>query len=390
MTDTSATFVSTPPVFVARVLDADAAPLIVKGRAGVIVYVQVVVGTLPSAVRNVLVRTDSWPWVGTLYGRPEKGAFAPTAARLAVPAGRTYPVAVLASLPALGTMRPYLRAGLNPPPHLDPTAVPVALEGLPRHFRATAGQLSAMGAPGGRTEVDRHALTAQLQRITTEAQVAAMALPSAQRGADPHHAPEVERILDALGDEREAVRDAAAYRLQPFAAQLPLAPFLAAIQDKRDLNAAACLAAATVFAAHPDEVPVDALLDLYHHMGAGVHVERVHMAVVQAFGRLGARASVEVIELLSSILQDQRAHHGIGVRMLAANALGDLGERAPIEPLIAGMEHFQPEVASAAARALARHPGILSDELRARAQTMSDLQTVRQMRYARFVRPHGD
>jgi hypothetical protein len=390
MTDTSATSLSTPPAFVAGVLDADAAPLIIKGCAGVVVYVHVLTGALPSAVRNVLVRTDGWPWVSTLYGRPEKGAFAPTAARLTVSAGRTYPVTVLASLPALGMMRPYLRAGLNPPPQLDPAAIPVALEGLPRHFRATAGELSAVGASGDRTEVDQQELLAQLQRRTNEALLAAWQLRPPPGGEVTHHATEVERVLDALGDERETVRDAAANYLRPFAARLPLAPFLAAIQDKRDLNAAACVAAATVFAAHPDEVPIEALLDLYQHMGAGVHRVLVHMVVVQAFGRLGARASVEVIELLSDTLQGRGASHDIRVRMLAANALGDLGERAPIEPLIAGMEDHQPEVASAAARALARHPVVLSDEVRARAQTMSDVQTVRQMRYERFLPPHGD
>ncbi len=390
MTDATTTSLSAPPAFVAEVLDADAAPLIVKGRAGVIVYVRMLIGTLPSAMRNVLVRADGWPWVSTLYGRPDKGAFTPTAARLTVPAGRTYSVTVLASLPAFGTMRPYLRAGLNPPPQLDPAAEPVALEGLPRHFRATAGQLSAVGEPGGRTAVDQQALSAQLQRMTMEALYALLQLLPPPGGEVTHNATEVERLLDALGDEREPVRDAAAGHLRSFAAQLPLAPFLAAIQDKRDLNAAAWLAAARVFAAHPDEVPIEALLDLYHHMGAGVHRVLVHMVVVQAFGRLGARASVEVIEVLSSILQDQRASHDIRVRQLAANALGNLGERAPIEPLIAGMDDPQPEVASAAARALARHPEVLSDALRARAQTMSDVQTVKQMRYARFFPPRRD
>jgi hypothetical protein len=372
---------STSADFTCAVLDADEAVLHIKGRAGPIVYVRPLSGRLPSYVPNVLI-SEYW----YLYGRPAKGTFNPTPADLTVPAGRVYAVTLLATLPPLASMRPYLRAGLNPPADIDPEAVPVALEGLPWRFRATAGSLVSVRDPKRGGVPDREeliALAKQLQHDALEEGHALWLMSRRQQAGDT-----VERLLEALGDERRDVRDAAAHFIQPFAAQLPIEPFLAAIRDKRAINFAACLAAAYVFAAHPAEVPVDALLDLYHNLGskywAGTDVKIV---VVAAMGKLGARATDEVIEVLAQALKEPRAIVDIRVRRQAAIALGELGERAPVEALVAGMEIFQPEVAAAAAQSLAHYPGEISEELRERARMMSDLETVRRLRYGRLCRP---
>ncbi len=124
--------------FECTVLDADEAPFRVQQRWGVVVYVRVISGTLPATLPNILIAPYGW-----LIARPATGAFAPVAASLSVPAGRTYAVTMLARLPPLAGMRPYLRGGLHPPTDLDPMAVPVALEGLPDGFRAIAGKLQA-------------------------------------------------------------------------------------------------------------------------------------------------------------------------------------------------------------------------------------------------------
>lgn len=372
---------STSADFTCAILDADKAVLHIKGRAGPIVYVRPLSGTLPSYVPNVLVG-EYW----YLYGRPAKGAFNPTPADLTVPSGRVYPVTLLATLPPLARMRPYLRAGLNPPPSIDLEAVPVALEGLPWRFRATAGSLVSVRDPKRSSVPDREeliALAKQLQHDALEEDHTLWLMSRQQQTGST-----LEKLLEALGDERQDLRDAAAHLIQPYAAQLPIEPFLAAIRDKREINYAACLAAAYVFAAHPDEVPISALLDLYHNLGskywAGTGVKIV---VVAAMGRLGARATDEVIEVLTQALSEPHAIVDIRVRWQAAIALGELGERAPVEALVAGMEIFQPEVAAAAAQSLAHYPGEISEELRERARMMSDLETVRRLRYGKVYRP---
>src|SRR5260370_22483849 len=96
--------------FECTVLDADEAPFRVQQRWGVVVYVRVISGTLPAALPNILIGPYAW-----LIARPAKGAFAPVAATLSVPAGRTYSVTTLASLPLLAGMRTYLRGSLPPP-----------------------------------------------------------------------------------------------------------------------------------------------------------------------------------------------------------------------------------------------------------------------------------
>jgi hypothetical protein len=364
--------------FECTVLDADEAPLRVQQRWGVVVYVRVISGTLPATLPNILIAPYGW-----LIARPAKGAFAPVAASLSVPAGRTYAVTMLARLPPLAGMRPYLRGGLHPPTDLDPMAVPVALEGLPDGFRAIAGKLQAASKRRDVVAPTREALAIQLNHIRQAASTRSMALRNhvAQSTTDTA----IEQLLEALADEIADVRETAAHALQPFAARLPIAPFLAAIRDKRALNFAWCLAAAFVFAAHPDEVPIEALLDLYHNMSPKQWPRPlVQVVVVRAMGRLGDRAPDEVIDLLASILQERRAIHDIRVRRQAAIALGELGERAPIAALIAGMDDGQPEVAAAAATALLQQSARITEDTRNRAQLMSDVQSARRVIYGKF------
>lgn len=319
MADTSTGVPSAEVAFDCDVLDSDEASLVVKQRLGQIIYVQVLSGSLPSYLSNVLVHSyGSWPH-HTLIGRPAAGAFRPTPAELSVPAGRTYTVTVLASLSPLGKIRPYLREALDPPARLAPTAVPVAVEGFPYGygFRTLAGRLRV--APGSSTESDLEARLTDMRQLQTEAIFRAMAIRRQVAQSKPGVA--IDLLLGALEDEAEHVRGMAAYDLRPFAARLPLAPFLAAIEDKRVPNAAACLAAAYVFAAHPDEVPIEALLDLYHHMSLGVERPIIQAVVVSAMGRLGERTTAEVTELLTDIVHGSGPVQDVRVREQASIAL---------------------------------------------------------------------
>lgn len=367
--------------FACAVLDADEAPFLVQRRHGVVVYVRVSSGTLPATLTNVLI--DPY---GRLRARPAKGAFAPVAAMLSVPAGRIYSVAVLACLPPLAEMRPYLRGGLRPPPHLDPMAVPVALEGLPDGFRAVAGTLVAVPESGDAAPPSREALAKRRHHMPVVAAMRSMDLRQYIARSDSVSA--IARVIEALDDELADVRESAALALRPFAAQVPIAPFLAAITDKRALNFGWCLAAAFVFAAHPAEVPIDALLDLYHHMSPKQWPRPLVQAVaLQAMGRLDNRASPEIIDLLAGILQERRAIHDIRVRRQAAIALGELGERSPIEALVAGMNDPQPEVAAAAAAALLRQSARITEDVQDRARLMSDVESAKRIIYGKRFTP---
>lgn len=368
--------------FACALLDADEAGFAVKGRGGSIAYVRLLSGTLPPRMRNVLVHSYvPSTWIA-LHGRPEKGGFVPLRATLTVPEGRSYAVTVLATLPGLDGMRPYLRAGLNPPPGIEPGAIPMALEGLPREFRATSGQLTSAGKTEPEGSYDHEALWARLNQLQREAlgRAAEVAALTRQYGRD---AP-VEPILQALSDEMFNVRNTAAHHMSFIAHRLPWRSFLPAIRDKRQLNFPALLAAAHVFAAHSDEVPIEVLLDLFHNACPRQWGHPlVQIVVVQAMGQLGDRITPEVIALLAGILLEQRAIYDIRVRAQAANALGALGDKAPVEALIAGMESGQPEIAAAAARSLAQHPAPVADDLRERAREMSDLETARRTIHGR-------
>lgn len=369
--------------FACRLLDADEAGFVVKGRSGVIVYVRPISGTLPSPMRNVLVHSYApMPWI-TLHGRPEKGAFVPLRATLTVPAGRSYAVTVLATLPDLDGMRPYLRVGLNPAPDIELGAIPMVLEGLPRDFRATSGQLTSAGEAEPDGEFDHENLWAHTMQLQQDALGRAMevaALIRRYRGDVP-----IEPILRTLSDEASNVRDAAAHHVSQIAHRLPWQSFLPTIRDKRQINFPALLAAAYVFAAHVDEVPIEVLFDLFHNACPKQWGHPlVQIVVVQAMGHLGDRVTPEVIELVAGILLEQRTIYDIRVRAQAAVTLGELSGKAPVEALIAGMDDPQPEVAAAAARSLAQHPAPIPDDLRERARVMSDLETARRIIYGRY------
>jgi len=217
---------------------------------------------------------------GGLVGRPDRGTFSPTRALLTVPAGRQYHVVVLASLPQIGAMRPYLRRALSPPLDLDPTTHLVVLGGLPVHFRATAGQLvTAPTAPEGLAPValTRHALSHELWATVTDVRDQGqlrglvMYLPPGRptRFLSVHELYAQmgdtfrERLLEGLGDELEEVREQSARGLCQLANHLPVAPFLETIRDTGPLNLPACEVAGAVFVAHPDQVPAEAVVALY-------------------------------------------------------------------------------------------------------------------------------
>jgi hypothetical protein len=367
--------------FTCELLDTDLPYYYIQGYRGIIVYVRLLSGTLPLVTSNVLIDQSA-----DLRGRPAtKGAVTPILARLTLHTDRSYSVALLARLPTLAEMRPYLRSALMPSPDLDMTAIPVVLGGLPLHFRAIAGRVESSAAEKY-SESDLQRLSIDLymaaEQVRREGYQRRFALLGPGRLGKPVTK---EEVLEALDDEFDDMRVAAAYAIGTVADQLPVAPFLEAIRDMRPINCGWCLAAACVFGAHPDEVSPETLVELYHGVErvAGRHAHEsvlIQVETLRAMGHFGVRAPVD---LLAQVLTEPRAMYDIRERWTAAEALGELGALAPVEALIAGMENPQPEVAVAAARALAQHPAQIPDEVRKRARLMSDMNAARRIIYGR-------
>lgn len=367
--------------FAAEVLAMDwrETSLTIKGRYGVIMYVRPEHGLLPSLVRGVLVGEYNWAY-GSLYGRPARGEFAPALATLLFPVGREYPVTLLATLPSLDTMRPYLKGGLTPPPEIDPTAQPVAIEGVPHGFRATGARLVSRQAEEPETDGDILEALRRDARQHPDVRKAAINILSALGKDAP-----LDRLIDALYDEAEDVRKSASYTLLPLAAELPLQPFLDAIRDTSGFNDAACRVAVRVFAAHADTIPVEVVLDLFTHAPDPV----IAAATVQVMGKLGARAPEDVLAAILMDTSGGRMSHDIRVKQQAALALGQLGEHASLQALIVGMTHLN--VAPYAARAILDYPGPIPDDVRARAEEIAAKDRETQRRYGHNMnRPRPD
>ena len=357
-----------PPVFECAIVETDEAHLRVKQRTGGILYARLLRGRLPDPLCNVLVQNTGWSGgrFQRLLGRPVRDLFRPMRAMLSLPSGRDYHVNLLATLPPLADMRPHLRSGLRPPPNLDIHGlIPLAVEGLGQDpwawdFRVTSGILRGMTREPLTSE-EFYDLWARVEEETSTRRWSIRHMPSPLK---PEH---VERILTGLHDEMGDVRISAAYTIKwrDLGHLLPLEPFLVAAQDTRSLNEAACLAATFVFAAHAADTPVEAVIDLYLNS----HGSPVKAATLDALGFFGDRAP---IGLLAGILYETRAMYGIDERCSAANALGRLGSLAPVDALVAGMSDLQPHVVVAAAQALAKYPGPIPADLRARAELLSD------------------
>lgn len=378
------------PRFVCDVIDADELSFGVKGHFGLVVYIRRTEGVLPPLITNFVAGK----------ARPTTRYVVFTPARLVVPAGRTYHVRVLAVLPPMSAMRPYLRSHLRPPSELASDVQPVILEGLEMlsRFRPREGQLIAEGAPV--TEGDDGTVSSRRQRrkaledfrgvlfnylrnLDSAGQQRAYTLREAARRQAPEVAAKM--LYEALRDEDEHVRSTAAYWLRTVANQIPLERFLGVLHDKGIMNAAEWEATAYVYTAHANEVPVEAVLDIYNGE-YGFHSPLIHTIAVDAMGRLGERATDEVIALLANIVSEPRAMYDIRVRRQAAIALGEFGARAPVEALIACMQGGgQPEVCAAAARAIAQHPANIPDEIREEARLLSDDDTARRILYGRVL-----
>jgi HEAT repeat protein len=183
------------------------------------------------------------------------------------------------------------------------TAIPVVLGGLPSHFRATSGRLASITTGKHREpDLQRSAgelwmAAEQVRRDGYQRRLALLGAPRREKVVTK------EELLEALDDEFDAMRTAAAYALGTIAHQLPVAPFLEAIRDMRPINNGWRLAAAFVFGAHPDEVSPDVLVDLFHGVerAAGRQLgrahERVHIEVeaLRAMGLFGVRAPVALL-----------------------------------------------------------------------------------------------
>jgi len=275
-----------------------------------------------------------------------------------------------------------------PPPNLDTAAIPVVLGGLPLHFRAISGRVESSAAEKY-SESDLQRLAADLWIAAEQVRREGYQRRSALLGpASRGKVVTKEEVIEALDDEFDDMRTSAAYALGTVADRLPIAPFLEAIKDMRPINCGWCRAAAFVFGAHPDDVSAEALVELYDGVerADGRQLGRAHERVLiqvealRAMGRFGARAPVD---RLAQALTETHAVYDIRERCAAAEALGNLGALAPVEALIVGMENTQPEVAVAAARALARHPAQIPDEVRKRARLMSDISAARRIIYER-------
>ncbi len=371
-------------------------------RSGIVLYVRLVSGALPSPVALMDEATDRYTF-GTARFAP--GAFAPTPVDVITTSGNVYEMTLLGSFPPLCELPPAMRAMFHPTCYVGPEACPIILEcvaSLIDGFRPRNAQLiahwppatstlteTAMGMPMHSTHLKRHvrrqrkqaaeAHAAQLTRYMREKMRRIFEVHRLIQDLGPDAA--IDPLLAALNDELRDVRAAAAAQLSRIAQRLPVTPFLSAIQDRSWLNADVCYVAAHVFLAHIDEVPVAALLDLYAG-GDAPWYTNVRITAIQAMARLGDQAPDEVVALLTDIAA-HKSSVDIRVRWSVAKALGDLGARAPIEALLAGMRDGQPEVASAAARALLRHPGPLSEEALTEARLLSDLETARRVIYER-------
>lgn len=405
-------------LFVCEALDADEYCLHsfveIEGRernrypgAGPIVYVRLISGALPSPIAAIQGPT-SYPHNASL-AHIAAGAFAPATARLKLARGRVYETTLLGSFQPLNEMEPSMRAVLRPTCHVSPDARPVILESMLTPytaFRPRQAQLigyvkdAQSTAPVRRTHSKRRArvrdavagieLMERYRALQNEITLRQITVGGLIQQLGPDAA--IQPLLSALNDEIHQVRETAAYQLGRLANRIPLAIFLDAIgartpldavQERSPLNAAVCEATVYMFYQHVDEVPVQALLDLYHGM-YGISSPTIHATAISAMGRLAERVTDEVVETLAGIVTERRAMFDVRVRSAASKALETLGPRAPVEALIAGLRLGDMETAPALARALLRRPAAVPAEILEEARLLSDDETARQVLHARI------
>jgi HEAT repeat protein len=151
---------------------------------------------------------------------------------------------------------------------------------------------------------------------------------------DPH-ADAVEPLIAVLKDENVGVRQAAAGALGEMGDRHAVEPLIAALGDG-NINVRRS-------ATHS----LGLIWDLQLVSDLGSIDSAVRRAAAEALGDLGDRHTVEPV---IAALQDENAE----VRQAAAEALGDLGDRRAVEPLIAVLQDENAEVRQAAAEALGR------------------------------------
>lgn len=348
--------------FECRVVAHDEAVMQYHRRLGHVVYVQVEQGALPTAPRNVLVRAADNKWQPvTLLPRPRPGELVPVPATLIVPQGRIYAVTVLCVLPPLAAMRPHLRSGFHPPMDLDPAAVPLALEGLTRHFRAVGSRLLS-GAPAPTTAEYLGELYSNTWDQPDWARLQALRADRLQAANGDVEA--LARLVETLNHEQERLRNVAAGELLWVADRLPVAPFLDAVRDKSELNVDTLVLAGRVFGLHASEVPVEAVLDLYHTELWG---DRVQVEAVRALGYFGDRAP---LNLLIDLMTGPQLM-SLVVRAQAALALERLGDRVPIDVFVQALDSWDRNVREIAARVILARVGLVTDDVRATAEQIA-------------------
>jgi hypothetical protein len=353
------------PGFECLVVGIDEAEFKILRHWGEVVYVRVLRGVLPSRLSNVLVNSESRGYYRWLFGRPRKGEFTPTPVTLVMPSRRAYRLTLLAALPSLADLRPYLRSGLRPPDDLDPRAVPVAIESFAPYvntfanrFRPLDGHLFGGWEPIKGAEVQREGIP--WDRVW------------AMRALDGRSdAAAITTLIEALHDEIELVRGIAAYSLTPYARRLPIEPFLALARDTSVLNEDACRVAAAVFGAHADVVPLETVIDLYRDAPD----EWTAAAAVWAMGQYGDRSPVDLLGRMLLVYFEVGPHeyrfmNSGAVRREAARTLRELGGLAPINALVAGL--YDMETALDAALALLAHPGPVPEDIRRAAEAIAN------------------
>lgn len=353
---------SSADAFECRVVAHDEAEMQYHWRLGHVVYVQVERGTLPTPPKNVLVHTNDSTWRPvTLLPRPRPGELVPVPATLIVPQGRIYAVTVLCVLPPLAAMRPHLRSGFRPPADLDPTAFPLALEGLTRHFRAVGSRLLS-GAPDPTTA---EYLGEPYSNTWDQPNLAHMQAMRADRlKAADGDAQAIARLMETLTHEQERLRYVAAGELLWVADRLPVAPFLDAVEDKSEWNVDSLVLAGRVFGLHASEIPVEAVLDLYH---TDLWGDRVQVEAVRALGYFGDRAPLDLLIDLLTTTQ----HTSLRVRAQAALALERLGDRVPIEIFVQALDSWDRNMREIAARVILARVSLVTDDVHAKAEQIA-------------------
>ncbi len=268
--------------------------------------------------------------VRTLGGQPAEGP-----ARVMPAAGRSSLVTILHITPSWPLPPKLLPAHLAPGPDL----VYLFTEGLEPGMRPDGLRILQVPSVGDRERLGADELRA-VAASRAEVRCAAIQVLAALGDRAP-----LAPLVQALRDGNDAVRSVAADALAGLGSRAPVAPFLEEDlwRDHRLRSSAV-----KVFNAHPDDVPPDVLVHLLQDAEGWVR-----SAAAEALGRLGGRAPI------GPLVATLRSDDAFGVRWSAARALGAVAAQTGALPpevfhaLVQALEDPESLVWQEAARVLA-------------------------------------